>query len=858
MHNKTIFQALFILVSSIISIYGAKPYCNIPKECQVKDITKRQLPTSHKQLICRLNEGSQLRFNKSLIDNEESQNCQPINKNETGELIIRPDKERSFRLKKEMIDLKNLIEYTRSFHYIKFNLTFEYFNGFEINLYDEIDDNVIPNDIDIKISCFYCTLNFYLGEKSLKTCRDFNQVTNTTNPRSVFQFFAQVYNNEIILHLPETSANICPLVFKDTQIGILQIYGENSLYSRRRLKFSLDRYDDLNSKIDTIKIVYPNVDLDFNLLHPSVFKNLFEIGIETVVNKIHPYLFQELNNVTLINLNLENMRSLFHKNGIEWIKNMNKDIDCNLSNRSEVFKYAVTKKVKFIQHGLDNRPLSPPLRDVFPDEDFCLYKDFPINQLVVIIRTTNDETFNDNDDIIELSRPRKYIGCTYLWITRSYEKLIYVYDTDKAIRSILESDEYKSISKCNFEKKLNLCNKSDFQYRHIITFDEISDAVFTNKVVINILSYILAILGLVSNILIIITISSKMNKADFKEYKQYDYLRLNSICNCLILIIHMTTWLNQCIYPFQLFCPIIRKAVFMQYFKIIVQDVLMTTLRFMNSFTYIGFAFNRISLIGKDHNKLVKFMCKISIKKFIGISLFISIGFSVIKFFEYDINHGSASETYPISYEYSISNSYASNPNMVFFILNFISDLLNHFVLLLINLAIDIGMIVKLRQTLNERFENFKAYSTTAQQEKKKTDNETVLDNAISMVILNSSLNLLLKLPATLYSLIYLWYSYYLQHNVPLVWENRTLERFFKLIYIEGNFRGLLLKLSDFLYLLSISLQFFFYKHYDKKLNSAIKKKFGSKNNVQTGLFSFFNLVNLITSPNNKNEKVVN
>ena len=843
MHNKIVFQALLILTLYISSIYGFN--CNIPKECQLKDVTKRQLPTNQKQLICRLNDQSQLRFSN------ESENCQRM-KNETREIIIRPNKESSLKLKNKMVDLKNLIEYTNSFHSI--NLTFEYFNGFEIDLFDEIGDNVIPNDIDIEIRCFYCTFDFFSGEKSLKTCQDFNESTNSTNPKSIFQLFSQVFNSQITLYLSKTIENICPLVFKDIQVYILTIYGENTFYSRRRLNFSSERFDNLNSNIESVTLIFPNVDLDFDFLHPSVFKSLNWIGADTAVNKIHPDLFLELKNVSYIYFNLEHMRNIFHKNGIEWLKNMNRDINCDLKNTSQVLNYVISNKIKFIQHELDNRPLSPRLRDVFPDEDFCLYKDFPINQLVVMIR----KFINEDENKTETSQPRKYIGCTYLWITRSYEALRSIYDTDKAIRSIVESDEYKSISKCKFKEKLKLCNKTDFKYRHIIRFDEIRDVMYTISIILNISSYVLSILGLVSNMLIIITISSKINKTDFKEFKQYDYLRLNSICNCLILIVHMSTWLNDCVYPFQVFCPIIRKTIFMQYFKIIVQNVLITALKFMNSFTYIGFAFNRISLIGKDHNKLVKIMSGIGIKKFIGISLFISIGLTVIKFFEYDINHASALDTYPISYDYSITNDYTKNANIVFYILNFISDILNHFVLLLVNLAIDIGMIIKLKQTLNERFEKFKEYSTADQLEKKKTENENVFDNAISMVILNTTLNLLLKLPASLYSLIYLWYSYYLIHNIPFVWENFTLERFFKRYFIDANLSGLLLKLSQFLYLLSISLQFVFYKHYDKKLNSAIKKKFGSKKNVQTGLFSFFNLVNLITSPNNKKEKEEN
>ena len=855
MIHKIIFIAAFIWLLPLFHVHGTKKYCNIPKECKVIDKTKRQLPTNQRQLICLLNDGSQLRFNKSLINNEESENCQLLNKNETEELIIRPAKERSFKLKKGMIQLKNLIEFTRGSDFIKLNLIFELFNGFEINLFDEMSFGKRTNDvyeIYINISCIYCTFDFYLGDKLLKTCEDFNEAinsTNSTNPRSIFQLFTNVSKKKMILHLSESSTDICPLAFRDFQVKRFQIFGENTFISRRLLTFSQERFQDLNSNIKSLDIFIENVDLDFNFLHPSVFKNLKKVVILNKVNKIDPELFHILDNVTEIYLTLENMRNLMHTNGIEWIKNINKDVNCDINNISQIMKYYFSERIKYIYHDPENRPLSTTLRDVFPDEDFCLYRDFPVKQLVIFLKTYNTQ--------LEKRQPRKDMGCTYLWITRIHKTLGKI-SFDEIIKSLLESDEYKSIDKCNFDEKLKLCNKSQFEFKpsHIKTLFETGEAMYTIEIVLNISSFILSILGLISNILIIITISSKMNESDFKEFKQYDYLRLNSICNCVILIIHMTTWLNQCIYPFQVFCPIIRKSFFMQYFKIIVQEVLLTALRFMNSFTYIGFAFNRISLIGKDHNKLVKFMCKISIKKFIGASIFISIGLSVIKFFEYDINHGIATSTYPILYDYSMLSPSAKNPNMAFFILNFICDLLNHFVLLLLNLAIDIGMIVKLRQTLNEKFENFKAFSSTSQQEKKKTDNENVLDNAISMVILNTSLNLFFKLPATLYSLIYLCYSIYLHYNVPFVWESFVFERFFKLVCINANFCDMLQNLSDFLYLLSISLQFVFYKHYDKKLNSAIKKKFGSKKDIQTGLYSLFNLVNMVTSPEIADEKL--
>ena len=821
-----------LLLSINLNILAFKQFCNFPKECKLIQYTQRHLPADRKVIKCLLNDDrSQLRFKKSY--DKDNKTCELLKKEEISEIHIRPRKEGSLQLKKGTIDLNGLIEYTKDFHML--DLHFQLFNGFELDLFDEnslynmtfldiIGDKLVEH---IRINYMYCTFDFYVGNRQLKTCEDFN---NLTNPRSIFQLSTKVNNVNLRLYSPKTSTRICPLVFKDFQVYILNINGENSYYSKRILSFLSQKFDDLNTTIVNLYINIDNVNLDFELLHPSVFKNVQNIRVKSKIDKIEPNLFVSIKSVEKIYLKLEYMRSLMHTNGIEWIKNMNRDVNCNLTNTSQLKEFMVSKRYKMIYHDRDNTAVSSSFPEIFPDEDFCLYKDFPINQLVFIIKEIADVKQFELDQ----SRIEKF-GCTYIWITRHYKQIVEILSTKsqlyKVIMHLLDSDDYKS---CKFDERLKLCNKTDFKRRHIITFIEIGEAIYTIEVVLNILSFILVIFGIVSNILIIIAISSKINETEFKGFKQYEYLRLNSICNCLILFIHLTTWLNECVYPYQVFCPIIRKAVFMQYIKIVVQDVLMTSLRFMNNFTYIGFAFNRISLIGKDHNKLVTFMYELGIKKYMGISLFISILLSTIKFFEYDINTGIPIVSYPLSYDYMSSDQYRNAPKIVFFILNFISDILNHFVFLLVNLAIDIGMVVKLKQTLNERLEKFKAYSTTAQQEKKKSDNENVLNNAISMVIFNTTLNLLLKLPTALYSMIYLFYGIYRQHINYSVSENRNWNKFYMRVCIDAYLCEMFLKLSEFLYLLSISLQFLFYKHYDKKLNSAFKKIFEFKKKNQS------------------------
>jgi hypothetical protein len=489
---------------------------------------------------------------------------------------------------------------------------------------------------------------------------------------------------------------------------------------------------------------FQNIDLDTNFLHPDVFRKLKLIRIIGKVGKIQSDLFIKIKSITIIKLDNLYLRSLIHENGIEWIKNYNKDVNYDLDNFTNQSIDYLANNMKYIDHNCfkSNDMYTPPLTDIFPDEDFCLYKDFPINQLIVVFENCREKEMFENRDTTKIT-------CTYLWITRSYKVLInHVKNSSipyKIMNMLLNSDDYKSISKCNFESRLELCNKSNFQAKSISTLYELKEAMIMTQSVINMLSYVLSIFGIVTNILIIVTISSKKSEKSFKGFKQYDYMRLNSICNCLILLIHLISWLNHCVYPFQVFCPLIRKTIIMQYFNMIVEGILMNALKFMNNFTYVGFAFNRISLIGKDHNKLTKFMCEISIVKYISVSFFISIGFSVIKFFDYEINSGLPFTTYPLSYEY-FSFNYKENLNSVIFILNILTDIVYHFIFLFVILAIDVGMIVKLRQTLKEQLEKSKELYTKVQYEKKLNDNEAALNNARSMIILNTSLPMLLCL----------------------------------------------------------------------------------------------------------------
>ena len=815
-------NVLLILISLLIQ-HSIGSICNLANECKLVYLMRRQIRIQDSIIKCSLKKSSQLRFTSQM---ENHHSCKISNTTQVSHLLIRPKSEGSIKLEKGMIDLRDLNGFLNALNtddlYIYFQIHLQHFKGFDLDLFES------SIDLDIKKTLIFHlesnVFEFYLGQKKMNSCQDMIEATNSSNdPRSIMQLFSNFNIFEIEFRLGETKNRICPLVFKNSRATNINILGENSFYSKRVLSFSNESFNDLNSSFERLMIIAANIEIDKTFLHPDVFRRLKMIISSGKVKKIDPDVLSKLSDLTSLFFQNKYLRCLMHNSGIEWIKSLNRDINWDMENMTQLYEYKERIKTVNLECIKYN---SPQLVDLFPEEDFCLYRDFPINQLVVIIESCEIEEY-----MLKVKINNK-IPCTFLWITRSYKNLAKIYDgiTKTTMDYLLNSSEYKSIGKCNFEQKLQLCNKSNFVPKHISTIFELNQAILMTQSIVNILSYILSIFGIVTNLLVIITISSKKNKEEFKEFKQYDYLRLNSICNCLILLIHLISWLNECIYPFQVFCPIIRKTVFMQWFKIIVEETLMTALKFMNNFTYIGFAFNRISLIGKDHNKLVKFMSDLGVKKYISFSAFISIGLSVIKVFEYDINPGIVIQLYPISYDYSSLYSELSVliNSSIFFILNVISDLLNHVVFLLINLAIDIGMIVKLRQTLNEMLEKAKKYGTKAQQDSKQKENENAMNNAISMVIWNTSLNLVFKLPSALLSLFYLIMikNDFLSHTI--------FASFFEDICDNADFCNLYIKLSHLLYFLYISVQLFFYKHYDKKFAQSFKSIFvDKKSNTQ-------------------------
>ena len=353
-----------------------------------------------------------------------------------------------------------------------------------------------------------------------------------------------------------------------------------------------------------------------------------------------------------------------------------------------------------------------------------------------------------------------------------------------------------------------------------------------------------SIFGIITNLIVVVIILRKKNRDIFKDFAQYSYLASISIFNIIILSIECLSWMSECNESFDFLCPVTHLFVPFQFFKIIFKETLIVSLRFMTNFAYIAFALNRISLIGKNHTKLVEFMSKVSLAKYLIVTSFISLGLSLVKLFRFQPNYDHSERGYPINFEENVWLS-SSRIRDAYFVINSIIDLLNYVIFVIINIAIDIYMLVKLKRTLDEKLKKKSVYLVITKLilmkdiDEKKSNNkssskkeaEDPMNNAIKMVVLNSGLNILFKLPLAYIPIhnsigtFYFKSQAYYGGRLDFYKYNWTL--------VKTGFFYSIPDLADFLYTLLISVQLFIYIRFDKKIKTASNKFLSASNDFR-------------------------
>lgn len=119
------------------------------------------------------------------------------------------------------------------------------------------------------------------------------------------------------------------------------------------------------------------------------------------------------------------------------------------------FFYFLNTNMNFFSH----EPTWTPIDKLFPDEDFCLYLDFPVQRMVFLILSVN---LNYNFEV-------KHLSYTFLWLNR------YITYIDRAFNSANLSvepfslfyklfdhiNQFDKLVECDFDKRVNHCKISN-------------------------------------------------------------------------------------------------------------------------------------------------------------------------------------------------------------------------------------------------------------------------------------------------------------------------------------------------------------------------------------------------------------
>lgn len=480
----------------------------------------------------------------------------------------------------------------------------------------------------------------------------------------------------------------------------------------------------------------------------------------------------KLSQLTLLKLDIYFARSLFSQ-GIEWTKSINKN-----SNKS-VFRIEIGhKEFPFIDSYLK-------INTLFPDHDFCIYKNFPFKNKVAL--DVSDGFIYD----------KLNFTCTFNYIrlknfnfstkfTGYYSKL---FDGEK-----IDCDFSKMKKNC--EKKIYL-DKQDL--REFIVFTEFLFTIVLNPIV--------GFLVFILNVCVIFLLKSvKSSNPNLFFIKCYSFI------SCLFIFFQLLSLINRCSFKTGIFCSSIRTKILVQYFKKYFIDFFSEILKFLFNFLLLSYNFYRLMLLSDSKFRL--FPLQIGIIFFFFSILALILNWS--NFIHSQINYSKPNLNYPISN--LNSENLQEPPKMFLKYLNALNKVVNYGLFYFFNFTIDFLIIRKIREIITH-----KKKIINSQNNKKTKKLNQINFSILRKTLINLIINLILKIPEVLP----VFYSFTFFSTENLKNLNFTqFDIFIEDILIKYGLESLFESVCAFLFSLSLLNNFYFYFVSNKFFKTIFFHKF--------------------------------
>jgi hypothetical protein len=682
------------------------------------------------------------------------------------------------------------------FDYQRFiQTTFPHTQSFSLTLlgFDGIDFNFTNSNYsyktkwnDLNLFMKFAKFDFYLNGKRWEMSSgggvacDETELINIFNKTNygIFGSFTRLAMLSISFEFHSSNSDFkqwCPLVLKNANIDLLYMDQKPIRFYGRNFSHSISSV----RSVSFLNFVADN--LDKEILHPQVYSHLNSLAIDGNLKKIETEVFKEMKHLTNIYLLFYNLKTFIHGNGIEWMSYVNYymprvnisrfELECNfecLTNLSSNVSWIELQTYRSLTPNNKSFSYFPNLIPyAFPDEDFCIFSNYPFDK-PVLLRIYAPGSLN--------------CPCSMIWMFKNVALLFTINET------IIVSDVCKSLitdisnftlafNACGFSDKYSKCqmnmtssNQSYASYTD--SFFQFYDTLYIlteiGEILKNYFDYWVLVLGFLANLTLVIVIINAYRKANLYSNNKdnqlgsikenyFTYMLINSIINsiyCLVIFFNETL-------------PCVPNPVGRSYINknCLITDVCIATtgsvLKLMANVTYLQMSLNRYLLIGQDHSELLKKIGKANIVIVLIIALFTSCLLSYV-FVEKEnfLNHlgiqtnGLQLSDYYVPqidsfYGYSY-NDYVTliqtliNKLPLIMGLTIVHDLISYFLFCILNLILDVMTVVKLKETLEHKA------SIGIQSKEKKEEKERTERRSIIMVVLNSLVNILLRIPELL------------------------------------------------------------------------------------------------------------
>ena len=558
------------------------------------------------------------------------------------------------------------ISLNQNFFFEIIYFSFAYVKNFEICL--DVFDILIENNLNFNLLFVFSKLEFKINP-------DYKKLDSFC---SVFKKI----NSLKFLNSCKFSLSTNPFIFHNSNIDSLSINGLVDCFVKKNfLEFSQNQIN-IKSNIKSLELGFYRGTFTNKLLDRIVFKNIQSIVISGRLDYIDNDIFNYFEK--LKEINLKNFFNL--KIGLKFLSSLNSNLNLssNLSDHLQNF----TIKLNFIMNYF------------YPEEDFCYFKNFPQNKLILI----------ESRSLVSIC------SCLIFWLFDSY---YYGYG-----RKIIEQNNIcwnlREADRCDYESMKAKCDRtSDFKNIYKTSQDYYFEAQQFYFYIL-ILTPFFSLFGITSNILNIIVSRRLIKLNRNSKYSIFKLIKLNSFINlfyCFIVLFHL---INICISINGIYCPEISRSLIMQYYEIFIVDffggILKTISNFLNffiSFERYNFLKNNATLLSKMEKRFRNILIILLILIFCLLINSEKPLTSVVNKFTFDNIYEN---TYP---EYPIRNSFkgvldpdlpivtlrmqlkAKNPLYFgLFMFNFISNDLILFILLAV---VDIGLLVSYKKILKQK-----------------------------------------------------------------------------------------------------------------------------------------------------------